>query len=58
MNQNAAQEAALGAERGAREELMHVLEQQRLEAQQDKDTLLIQVGLGGWNGLSQLTAMA
>ncbi len=53
VNQSAAQGAALEAERGAREELMRVVEQQRLEAQQEKETLILQVGgLGVWRDQS------
>ena len=43
LTQSAAQVAALGAEKTAKEELRELLLQQQLEAQQEKDRLVLQV---------------
>ena len=43
VNQSAAQEAALDAERSAREELMSLMEQQKRDSQQEKERLLMEV---------------
>lgn len=43
LTQSAAQEAALSAEMSAKEELRDLLSQQQLQAQKDKETLVLQV---------------